>query len=349
MSSTVIPSLTRWGLSADADLVYRALVLSGPAHAARLASDLGLTRPRVAAALDELAAAAATTSAGGRVWQPRAPGEVIGRIRRRPAGLPAPGDRWRRHFATIDGLGLRARDPVEVRHWPTRSAARRRAAELVAAERHEHLAVNNERVFSTESLSAAQPLDQSLLRRGILLRVLERDPHDGDRGVRPPGPAPSASGGLCRRLDDPPLKLMVFDRRVALFPADPLDVESGYVEVADARFVAAACTLFERLWTGARDPFRQGVAPIDLTSRESALVALLAHGHTDQTAAEQLGISPRTVAYAMRALMDRLGVENRFQLALVLGASGAVPVSGAGAPGRARATTEHRDEQEKQS
>jgi hypothetical protein len=30
------------------------------------------------------------------------------------------------------------------------------------------------------------------------------------------------------------------------------------------------------------------------------------------------------VLYAMRALMDRLGVENRFQLALVLGAAQAI-------------------------
>jgi DNA-binding NarL/FixJ family response regulator len=55
---------------------------------------------------------------------------------------------------------------------------------------------------------------------------------------------------------------------------------------------------------------------------------LLAQGHTDQTAAEELGVSPRTVAYAMRALMDRLGVENRFQLALLLGASGTLRLCG---------------------
>jgi DNA-binding CsgD family transcriptional regulator len=328
MSSTVVPSLARWGLSADADLVYRALVLLGPADAQRLAHELGLARPRVVSALDELAAAAATTRAGGRVWEPRAPADVLQRIRRRPAGLPAPCDRWRQHFATIEGLGVRAADALHVRRWPNRAVARKRAAQLVAAERHEHLAVNNEQVFSTESLSAARPLDRSLLSRGILLRVLERDPRDGDCGVRPRAADPAPGGGVYRHLDEPPLKLMVFDRKVALFPADPLDLELGYVEVADAQFVTAVCALFERLWADARDPFRQGVVPIDLTSRESALVTLLARGHTDQTAAEQLGISPRTVAYAMRGLMDRLGVDNRFQLALVLGAAGAVSASG---------------------
>ncbi|MFD0516616.1 helix-turn-helix transcriptional regulator [Paractinoplanes durhamensis] len=131
--------------------------------------------------------------------------------------------------------------------------------------------------------------------------------------------------GPVRHIAAPPVKLMVFDRQVALFPADPLDLERGYVEVADRGFVAALCTLFERLWDEGLDPYRrQEVFPIDLSPRESALVGLLALGHTDLTAAEELGLSPRTVAYTMRALMDRLGVQNRFQLALALGAAGAV-------------------------
>lgn len=62
-----------------------------------------------------------------------------------------------------------------------------------------------------------------------------------------------------------------------------------------------------------------------MSNREQALVCLLALGHTDQSAAQQLRLSDRTVAYTMRRLMDRLGVENRFQLALLLGAAGATP------------------------
>jgi DNA-binding CsgD family transcriptional regulator len=49
-------------------------------------------------------------------------------------------------------------------------------------------------------------------------------------------------------------------------------------------------------------------------------VSLLAAGHTDATTAALLGISARTIAYTLRALMDRYGVQNRFQLGLVLGA-----------------------------
>jgi DNA-binding CsgD family transcriptional regulator len=65
-----------------------------------------------------------------------------------------------------------------------------------------------------------------------------------------------------------------------------------------------------------------------LTPRERAVVALLSEGHTEATAALHLGISSRSVTYTLRGLMDRLGVENRFQLGLALGAMDAVTPAG---------------------
>jgi DNA-binding NarL/FixJ family response regulator len=59
---------------------------------------------------------------------------------------------------------------------------------------------------------------------------------------------------------------------------------------------------------------------IALTPRERAIVELLAQGHTDETAARELDLSRRTVGYALGGLMTRLGVDNRFQLGLALGA-----------------------------
>jgi DNA-binding NarL/FixJ family response regulator len=61
-----------------------------------------------------------------------------------------------------------------------------------------------------------------------------------------------------------------------------------------------------------------------LTLRERAIVDLLAEGCIDAVVAHRLGISQRTIAYTLRTLMDRLGVENRFQLGLTLGTMRAV-------------------------
>ena len=62
-----------------------------------------------------------------------------------------------------------------------------------------------------------------------------------------------------------------------------------------------------------------GIPPIVLTRRERAIVTLLAEGLTDSAVAERLQLSRRTIAYTLRALMDRIGVENRFQLGLTVG------------------------------
>lgn len=61
-------------------------------------------------------------------------------------------------------------------------------------------------------------------------------------------------------------------------------------------------------------------------------MALLARGHTDAAAAAELSISERTVTNIMRSLMDRVGVQNRFQLGVVLGSLGAVGGPDAGHP-----------------
>ncbi|GIJ67034.1 hypothetical protein Voc01_019510 [Virgisporangium ochraceum] len=71
---------------------------------------------------------------------------------------------------------------------------------------------------------------------------------------------------------------------------------------------------------------------MELTARERAILRLLGEGHTDGVVAERLGISLRTIAYTMRSLMDRLGVENRFQLGLVLGAAEAGEPAGSEPP-----------------
>jgi DNA-binding CsgD family transcriptional regulator len=299
---------------------------------AQLVRELGMSQARVARAVDELVAVAAVravapvTRVRARAWEPAALGEVLDRLRRRREP-PPPVERWRRHMATLGGLGLPAVEHLGARRWPSRTLARRRVAQLTAGERHEHLTINTEEVFDPAATAAATPLDRSIIARGINVRVLGLPPSDGDRSTA------YATGGMYRVIDRPPLKLMVFDRLVALLPADPLDLEMGYVEVDDPAAVRALGGLFDGLWSEARDPRRQGVPPIELSTRERALVRLLCQGHTDQSAADELGLSVRTVAYTMRGLMDRLGVENRFQLAVVLGATGTVPAPPPHGPG----------------
>jgi DNA-binding CsgD family transcriptional regulator len=331
-----VPSLVSCGLSPDADLVYRTLVTFGAGCAVELARGLGLPRRRVLDALDELAAwDAASLAPAARpetaVWRAHPPATVVpslrhsrARPRARTGAAPMRGDHAPPELASLalgDGL----------RHLPTRAAARTRMAELVAMTRREHLAMNPEPAFEPQATQSAAPLDRVLLSRGVRMRVLGVQPTDLDplapHGRRPPEKMPDY-----RRMPAVPMKLIVVDRTVALFPVDPGDFGRGYLEVAQRPVVDALVSLFERNWdVASTPPAEPGLPP--LSPRERALVALLAAGHTDETAARQIQVSSRSVTNILRVLMDRLGVQNRFQLGLTLGALYAVT------PPRGPATT----------
>lgn len=319
----VVPALGRWGLSSYADLIYRSLALTGPATPRQLVSQLGVDAARVSRALDELAGFGAAHPAyrgrDGR-WSAVDVDVVMSRARRPRAPVPL-NQHQRRHLAAVSGLQLDRIPDTAVHRLASRSSVRDRIAELVAGERHEHLAINTEEVFSADVAAAAGPLDRALVARGVRLRTLGLIPQDGSQDTT------FIAGIEHRQASALPLKLMVFDRRKALFPADPANFEAGAIEIDDAGAVESLMQFFYRIWSTAVDPRRQAIPPIVLSHRERGIVTLLATGLSEEAAATSLGISRRTVGYALRTLMDRLGVENRFQLALLLGAAQAVPLS----------------------
>ncbi|MFF0717459.1 LuxR C-terminal-related transcriptional regulator [Micromonospora sp. NPDC003816] len=328
-----IPSIVRWGHSPDSDLVYRALLMLGPRPARDIGRTLGLSPGRLSAALDELVAVGAVLLgvAPGRdeqVWSARSPATVLESLRSKHAqdsavrsavGLPPP-------VATVTYAREHLGDGLI--HLPSRAAARRRLADLARTTRHEHLAMNTEMSFDPTSARSAVPVDRALLDRGVTMRVLgrqstdERDPLLG-HGRRPDEPGPDYRQAPCV-----PMKLIVIDRRVALFPVSPHNFDRGYLEVSQAAVVSALVNLFDREWDSARPPRSFNMSTIILDDRERALIALLAQGHTDVSAARELQVSARTVSNILRTLMDRVGVENRFQLGLALGAAQAAPSAG---------------------
>lgn len=312
MTAHVVPR----GASPDADLVYRRLVTFGRATAGGLSRELGMPRRRVEQALDRLAALGLATPrrfAGERgvFWLPRSTTEAAhatGEARRETAAAatePVP-----EVVAYANGLG------EGLRHLRTRASSRARLAELVAVARHEHLAMHPEARFDPEAARPAIAMDRALLDRGVSMRVLGVQPATPDP-MSPYGRAPTEPRPAYREMPAVPMKLFVIDRKVALFPVAPTDVSRGYLEVAQPPVVAALVALFERHWAvGHAAPVHPRV---ELSAREQALTALLARGHTDASAARELRIGTRTVTTVVRSLMDRLGVENRFQLGLALG------------------------------
>jgi len=332
-----VPSLVRWGVSADADLVYRTLVTFGPGTRRNLRTELVMPVRRIDDALAELrAVGAVTASTGARAarrslaWSAVPPELVVAALRARRLYLADERALAESHRRVVRGLrdrlgalALPVAGPAlgglladQVRYLPTRELTRARYAELLPGRR-ETLTINPEQAFDAESARTGAEFDRRLIVQGTRMRVLGVPPADRDTldPAEPHHPAYAIREAL--RV---PLKLIVLDRSVALLPADPEHIERGYVEIGHRGVVDALVELFERHWIDAADPCVGAVTPIVLSAREQTLVDLLALGHTDVTAASHLRISARSVTNTLRRLMDRLGVDNRFQLGLALGA-----------------------------
>ncbi|MEV4709441.1 LuxR C-terminal-related transcriptional regulator [Actinoplanes sp. NPDC049316] len=334
-----VPSLVRWGLSSDADLVFRTLVTFGPRTQRALAAELGLAGRRTADALAELLECGAAVSTDDirtatRIWTARRPDAVVSMLRSRRLRLVDRHAKATRHHGVVRSLrasGLAPALPMgivpavpgafaeDMIYLPTREHARRRIGELIAPPIGEFLSMSNEQVVDAVSARTAAPMDTALHERGVQMRFLGMPPADGDT-LDVSGHLVNGTSFQRREAAEVPLRLMLIDRRTALLPVDPQDLERGYLEVTRPPVVQALIALFDRHWRAAAVSRRHTVAPIELSGREHSLITLLAAGHTDQTAAQCLRISARSVTGIMRTLMDRLGVENRFQLGLALGA-----------------------------
>jgi DNA-binding CsgD family transcriptional regulator/sugar-specific transcriptional regulator TrmB len=315
-----IPPLVRLGATPDADLVYRTLASFGDRTAGGLARDLGIASRRVNDALEALASVgAAVEHPRGRgvspVWRAADPQRVIG-------ALAAARRRAARHARDGSGASQRLVDGAAtalgsgVRHLHTREATRQRLAELVAAARHSHLTMNPETRFDAAATTAAAPMDRSLADRGLKVRILGVQPIDLAAGT----PAAERNDSFAyREAARVPMKLIVVDRAVALFPVDPHDYDRGYLEICQSPVVESLAATFEQHWTTAWDSPGCLMPMISVSDREQALIDLLSAGHTDASAARELRISERSVTTMVRSLMDRLAVDNRFQLGVALG------------------------------
>ncbi|WP_027346264.1 helix-turn-helix transcriptional regulator [Hamadaea tsunoensis] len=319
VTAVATPSLTRWGVGALADLMFRALRTTQGRTAEALAADLGVPIRQVRVALAELCGLHALSRTPDGLWYADDPAPLVRRLdeayrnRRRgsfdPAGAPD-----LRGLADMLGPGIR--------HLRTREATRDRLGRLVTVASAEHLVINPEVSFESSSAQAAAPMDQTLLDRGITVREI------GVSGcVDPAELVGQPQQALYREADRLSMKLIIVDQVVALFPVDQHDYDRGYLEVADIEIVRGLVGLFEKSWDEAHELKETTMPMIELSGRESQLINLLAHGHSDAAAARALRISERTVSTILRGLMDKAGVENRFQLGIALGAARAVSLS----------------------
>jgi DNA-binding CsgD family transcriptional regulator len=133
-----------------------------------------------------------------------------------------------------------------------------------------------------------------------------------------------AAGEEARVLPSVPVKLSIHDQRVALVSLSIVqaEVNRSMVIVYPSALLSALIGLFEIAWRAALPMHVGERGPSFLRPVERQVLELLAMGLTDEVIAERLGVSRRTLTRHVERLMNRAGVDGRFQLGLYAARNG---------------------------
>lgn len=125
----------------------------------------------------------------------------------------------------------------------------------------------------------------------------------------------ASMGEEMRVAFDVPFKVAVIDRQtVVLIHAEP---SNPYFVLVREPLLAAVCQwVFETVWDwGLPVPEALAATATDeLSADERELLALLLAGHTDESVAKALDVSPRTVQRRVQRLLRLAGAQSRIQL-----------------------------------
>lgn len=305
------------GLTAQDDVVYRAMLEHPDDDVSALCARLGLTGDQVRSALDHLAdlALIRMNTDGIRAVRPRA--GLMSLLAQAEAEIA---ERQRQIEATRSAIaGMAAvlddRDQQEIAiRLDGVDAVRDRLVELAYTAKTECLSFTTGGAQTPDTMAAEKPLNQLALERGVQMRNIYLESFCNDPATLAYARWMAELGSSSRTAATLPMRMVIVDREVALIPIDPNDGLAGALELRSPGVVTGLVALFEQVWaTGtpfgeipARD--RCGLLP-----QERDLLRLLATGHTDESAARKLAVSLRSVQRLMTALTERLGSVSRFQ------------------------------------
>lgn len=323
MDAALEQQLQRLGLSAVEARVYLQLLATGPATPAVLSAGDGADAAAVDAALAHLGAVGLVGPAGeGGAVVPVAPLPALDLLtREREAELRA---------ATVAATS--AFDTFRRTVWPqptdglieivTGSDMRTRIEQIEVNARGEILRFDSPPYYTT---AHPNEMEYANLARGVAYRVVYARAAVEVPGYYEDNIRPSiAAGEQARVLPTVPVKLSIVDQRMALvsLPIQHADVNNSLVIVYPSALLSALTGLFEIAWRAALPMYVGDERPSTLRPVERQVLELLAMGLTDEVIADRLGVSRRTLTRHVERLLDRAGVDGRFQLGLFAARNG---------------------------
>jgi DNA-binding CsgD family transcriptional regulator len=318
-----------FGLTRQAESIYRLMLAEPQLGVASLCERLELTDAEVRAALDELVTVALlreSREARGRLRVVRPEIGIETLLRRQEEQLVARQQELavaRTQVAEMvaDYLETAGRDhiaPAQDGRLIGLDAIQAELEILARDMRTDCRAVLPGGAQSQASIDNALPLNADALSRGISILTLLQDSARHDPATLAYARWLTDRGAQVRTAAVLPPRMLIFDQRVAVIPIDPANTKRGALRTRELSIVRSLLAVFEQAWNAAI-PFGAPLAPdagTGLTRLDQELLKLLSSGMTDEAAGNRLGISARTVRRQMSALMERLNASSRFEAGL---------------------------------
>ncbi|MFF4544048.1 hypothetical protein [Streptomyces sp. NPDC001435] len=199
---------------------------------------------------------------------------------------------------------------------PSNERMRRTAERLVSTARRSVSLALPCRVAKSEALSGLLDMLREIAAAGVGVRVLGGPGILDDRNVRrhlTPGPARIPAFEV-RIAADQYQEVLIVDALMALMRAESGGSGPQAVTIRVPMVLRALDTLFTGAWSSAT-PARsyRRVSARGRTEIARRVLTCLTSGHTDEAAAQSLGLSVRTYRRHVAELMQELGAVSRFQ------------------------------------
>lgn len=315
--------LTHLGLSSDADLVYRTMLVEATWGVGDLSAHLGLTERAVRRALDQLADLCLLDLAeGGRQVRVADPGRTLFALLSKAEDSVRDQQRQvqeaRDTVTAIATAYQRRSDLPEGARLEGVEAVRTRLRQLAESAQRECWSFSPGGAHRPDAMSESRAVNEAAMERGVQMQCVYQTAHRNDADTVAYAEWLTALGGQIRTVPTVPMQLVVVDREVALLPINPTSPRYGAIEVHTPAIVAAMCALFMQVWDIALP--MPGSAPAasndvngPLSPFEQAILKLLAEGLTDESASRRLGVSVRTLRRTISEITARLNSGSRFQ------------------------------------
>ncbi len=217
-------------------------------------------------------------------------------------------------------LPMGRRDEPDIERVEGLEAVRERIAELSFFSRTYVYAIQPGGPQSAASLKASRPLDMRAVRRSLEMRLVHEASVLDDELNRSYLRELVMLGVGVRVTGRSVGRMLILDGQVAVVPMEPGNSRRGALIVRHPGLVAGLLDLFHRIWDAAEElppEAEGGPSPADggagVTDTDRRLLAMLASGCTDETAAREIGVSVRHLRRRISRLMSALGAKSRFE------------------------------------